>query len=336
MSLRYIETAMVRQYIGHDAIAHPAPAVHLDLEREVDSDLLQGKQILHMSVADQLDPEALVIVPVSWSSYGKRPFQAARMGSMATFSNSRVVTLDFPGMGDAEHGRGAELTEKQREELHRGRLIDLVKGYWQVLVRHQLDKRSDGSPLPVALWGNSLGTLTATEMAVSAPESIKLQDVLLSEPMALHKMNEGTLAAQFLLYGSRHIGDYYPLNKGFPVDHTSLGSLFTQLHRQPGVHLGVVTALARGQQWPIFEAACKSGRIDSDPEHGTRFHIVSAGQGLTKREENDALAFNLRYYTAARRLIRRQTLVGEGHGYQDALPCVLAQMDYLAVVEDQS
>jgi len=333
---RYTQTDEVQKLIGHEAIVSPAAVRHLDITVETDSEILDGESTMHVSVADVPNSEGVIIMPASWSDYGERAFQKIRVGTMARFSNMRVVGVDFPGMGNHESGRVNEFTEKDYEDLKEGRLTGIAIRSWAALDSAGLLKDDAGSDLPVALWGNSLSTLTVAEMLASLPDGITVSDAYFSEMMALKKQSRLLMAAKFMTKGAKDLDDYYPsLNVGSPeIESAGLKGLIQQVRTQKSAHLKALTVLTKGKQIEVVTEALESGKISTDPEHGTRFHSVNAQNGLTDpmavAHFSDEIAkFGIKWSG----LLRRQELAGEYHGYQDALPALLAQMAYLAIYD---
>lgn len=332
---RYIESPAVQELIGHDAIANPAPIEHMVYSADVDSDALEGHQNIRLGVAESTEPTSVILVPASWSDYESRPFQSLRLGTMAAYANARVIGLDLPGMGNIASPPDS-LTERQSEELKAGRMKELANIYWKALEHDELLTAQDGSALKVSLWGNSLGTLTVEELALACPEGVFLQDVYISEPMALKKMVAGKLATRFLLRANKHMGDYSALNTGMPEhEGGTVLDLAHQASAQAKSHWQSVQALSRGLGGVIFEEAYQKGVFSNDAEHGTRVHIVTAQDGLSP--EKAVGEFSKQVHDHGFRyngnLQSRRILRGEGHGYQDALPTVLEQLSYLAIVE---
>ena len=324
------------QYVGCDAISHPASVTHYDLPMRVDSERQEGEQTLHVSVAHVEEPVAVGLNPVAWSDYGRRGFQENRIGAVAAHSKTREINLDFPGMGDLASGRGGELTEVQLEQLGKGRMTNLSSLFWQMLQEQDLLLDVRGNNLPVAISGHSLGTLLAAELAAAAPEGVVIQDLLLSESMALRERRPSALGLQFFLKGAKDWKRYLSMNQGMPA-HASSGNigLVRQVWTQRESHRGAVRALAGGQQEAIVREAYMRGSLSKDPEHGTRVNHVIAEKGLVRGVDGIRFGqvFEGQVGRAAANLIRPDVLGGEAHAYQDAVPALLAVRDRLAVVE---
>lgn len=338
MSTRYIETSAVQELIGHESIVSPAEVEHYDIGVPTDSDLQSGEQLIHFTVADVDNPAGVIIFPVSHSDYGQRPFHSLRLGTIARFANARVIGLDWPGMGNVEGGRGNELTEKQIEQLKAGRVTDLVERYWHVLGAQGELSDDEERKLPIALAGNSLSTLTVSEMATQAPEGHLITDLMLSESMAISPVSALAKGLNFARNASKHFSDYGKLNEGMP-DYEDAGfqSWLSQvLVKQRQSHRLAVVALARGCQLDLVKSAITTDKISRDPEHGTLVHNVVATDGLVS--ERDYLILNdllIRMGMSFHGLRRSQKLAGEGHGYQDGLPALLDQINQLRFMEMQ-
>jgi len=338
MSMRYIETPAVQELIGHPAITSPAEVVHYDHWVVTDSDLMSGSQAIHVSVADVENPSGVIIYPVAHSDYGKRPFQALRLGVVASYAKARVIGLDWPGMGDVEGGRRNELTERQIEQLKDGRVTDLAENYWKVLGDQGELLDDEGNKLPIAFVGNSLSTLTVSEMVCSVPEGHVVTDLMLSESMAISPVHALSKGVNFMKNGPKHFNDYSRLNIGLPdYKKSGLSSYLSQLIiKQPQSHRLAVVALAQGRQLELVESAIVGGMISRDPEHGTLVYNVIAADGLVS--ESDYLLLNNRlieFGLSTNGLRRSQRLAGEGHGYQDGLPALLDQIRRLRFMEMQ-
>lgn len=336
MSIRFTQRAVVQEYVGHEAITVPAQTDVIAYERQLDSDRLDGIQQLTFGVAEpENEPHSVLVAPVAWSDYSDRPFQKLRLGTMAKFSGARVIGLDMPGMGSVDDIAADPLSEKQVEQLRNGRMTDLAEGYWTALTDQSLLLDDNDKQLPVALWGNSLSTLTVAEMAGAAPEKVKIQDLMLSESMGLDEVNPYKLGLKFLMQGGKDLSKYKAMNNGMPEHQESgLSGLIKQFAAQRQAHWLTVVALSRGKQYGLLNDAIKGRRLDRDQEHGTRIHNITAEHGLTQIQSaarlSDTLnAFGFGYST----LQSRQVLAGEYHGYQDSLPALLAVMSRLAVVE---
>lgn len=330
---RYINSAEVLQFTGHDAIVDPAPVVHIDAPVTTDSVQLEGLQTIHMGVADTDKPQGVVIAPVSWSDYSKRPFQQLRLGAMARFGNVRVIGLDFPGMGDVEGGRGNELTERQLEEAQKGRLQDLASNYWSALDSEKLLDDANGNPLPMALWGHSLSTLTVAELAASLPDGREIDDLYVSEAMALGRTTVRHLARVFLTKAGKDLGRYQAMNEG-ALDYEDAGitGLVRQVVRQSAAHYVSIQALSGGMHSKIIEQAYVSGKLGEGAESATHA-MVRAERGIGLVEAFDQLSKNLKDIKPTN---QARVLKGEYHGYQDSMPAVLAEMTHLTIVQAQS
>lgn len=321
---RYSNSAPVQELVGDEAIRVPEAVAHYDIPVLNDSDKLEGVQMLHFSVAEPENPHAVILTPARFSDFGKRDGQELRTGAMAAGTGARVIHLDFPGMGDQANGRGNELTERQQEALKLGRMQEIAKLYWQVLQEQGMLTDKDGSPLPIALWGDSLSTLTASELAASLPEGHTLADLYLSEHMALQEQSALTLGKNFLINGGRDDALYNSMNIGKPEVPTnwSMTKFGKQLITQRQSHKLSVQALARGQGSAILDEAINDGRVTPD----TKIHLVTAEYGLVDPAAAQAFHDSIRTLD-----VHRQELNGEGHGYQIALPNVLQQASRLAI-----
>lgn len=327
MKPRYIESKVVQQYRDHDAIAEPATIRHLDVAVATDSDQYNGEQTIHVSVAEVDNADRALIVPVSWSDWGKRPFQEIRLSVMAKYLDIRVIGLDFPGMGDLPGGRRDELTEKQLEEAEKGRLRDLTSNYWQAIQQEQLLSSSSGDKMPVGLWGSSLSTLTVAEMAVSAPEDFQISDIYTSEIMGFERVKKLGFAVRFMTRGAKDLDIYQAMNTAAPEhDSGTMSGLVMQALIQRQGHRAALTALAKGQHKTIVRESFDSGRIDSN----TALHIVSAENGLSSPSLVDSFVKTLNS-NRPNNPIFEERLIGEFHGYQDSLPAVLDQVSALAL-----
>ncbi len=328
--MRYIDSVPVLRHVHSEAIKSPQLVEHYNIAVDTDSELLSGEQVIHVGVADVESPKGIIFVPSSWSDYSSRPFQELRLGVMAKYSGMRVIGLDYPGMGDFEGGRGDELSENQLQEARNGRMQSLVGNYWAALDQAELLTDESQNKLPFAFWGNSLSSLTASEMLASAPEGHSITDVHLSEIMALEKMLTARLAARFAIKGSKDLDVYLAMNSSLPeYESSGLDGLKKQVLAQKQSHWAAVATLAKGRQTDVIKEAFMSGRLDLDKEHGTTLHVVSAEFGLTKAGKVDQF---LNYLTSNRIFTRQDRLTGEGHGYQDSLPAVIDQLGYLTLL----
>lgn len=273
-------------------------------------------------------------MPVAWSDSPEHRFQQQRSQLMANLTGSQVLTIGFPGMGGDYYNPHNGLSEKDSEETKKGRLKSLASITWEVLMQDeaQLLRGKDGNYLPIGLWLNSLGTLTGSEFLLQTPDGLGVSDVYLSESMALERMKTAKLMSRFALGSSRHFKDYARTNVGALISAAEV-PLVRQVTRQPRSHYGSVRALAGGQQIPILEEAItKNSAISQD----TLFHVVRAGSGLVKIGENARLIDFLRQslshqFGVKNPNVRVQTLVGEGHGFQDSLPVLQALVGDLAI-----
>lgn len=331
--VRFTQTPEIQELIGHEAITDPAPMTHHHVPLEVDSERVDdGHQIIHLGVTDVDNPQALIIMPTAWSDYALRPFQSLRAGSVSAFANARVATLDFPGMGDWPGGRGNELTEKQIEELNAGRAHLVAQQYWQAIEKLGLPYDAEGQRLPVAIFGNSLGTLTGAELAATAPDDTVIQDLYLNESMGLRQMSGLLLGMKFGLFGGKFLKEYHAMNTGATTQgHRSMVDVGLQALTQRQSHRLSVRALAQGQQSAIVTEAYQSGRLRPGSD-GTLVHHVTAEKGLVRPREADRFSAELNTLGAQP---NRLVLPGEGHGNLDALPVVLHQVGGLAIVASQ-
>jgi len=334
-TMRYTQTPYVKRFIKHESITDPAGVEHLYIPVETDSETLEGFSVVHASVAEVPNPEAVVIMPVSWSDHGERPFQERRIGTMADFSNARVICLDFPGMGDADGGRKNEFTEKDYEDLKNGRLTSVTKRYWKALETENLLNDDNGNPLPLVFWGNSLSTLTIAEMLANLPDGLDVSDVYFSEIMALEKKSRILLAADFMTKGAVDLQYYQDMNIGAPeIPDSGIKGLVKQVVLQPRAHLKALTVLTKGKHIEIIKEVLDSGKLSNDKEHGTRFHSINAEHGLSNLQRVADFSDELAVYGFTRgHLLRRIQLAGEYHGFQDSYPALLAQMTDLAILE---
>lgn len=336
MFTRFTERPVVQEFVGHEAITAPSQTKVIGFERQLDSERLDGVQRLTFGVAEpDNEPHSVVIAPVAWSDYSDRPFQKRRLGTMAKFSGARVIGLDMPGMGKVDGVAIDQLSEKQVEQLRNGHMTDLSEGYWAAMAQRELLFDANDKQLPVVLWGNSLSTLTVAEMAVAAPDTVKIQDLMLSESLGLDEVNPYKLGLRFLMKGGKDLSKYKAMNDGMPeYQESGLGGLVKQFAAQPQAHWLSMIALSRGKQYGSIIDAVKDRRLDCDQEHGTRIHNITAEHGLASDRSISRLSDKLNslgfgYNT----LQNRQVLTGEYHGYQDSLPALLAAMSRLAVIE---
>lgn len=319
MSDRYIQSPEVEAFIGHDAILAPAEMLQLRATREVDSEATEGIQRIYYGVTDVENPVALAIAPAAWSDFAARPFNAARYGAVSAMTGMRVAHMDFIGMGHPEDKAHA-LTELQIEQAQRGRMADVAAAQWFALERggHTLD--DDGNRLPVVFLDHSQGTLNGAEMIALAPEGTEIAAIMTSENMALAGMNYLRFGGGFLVRGSKHMKDYTPLNGDtFPPDEADLVG---QVKAQLATHIRhTPKAMSMGRQAEIMTEAVKSGRINLDKEHGTRLHSVRAEHGIVNAKQETKFHKQMRGLGID---VTDQTLLGEGHAYQNAIPALFA------------
>ncbi|GEM_PF-2834185 len=315
---RYLHTAEVQELIGHDAIMNPALMEQQQITSMVDSEALGGLQTRYFGVTTNENPTALAIAPVSWSDTPDRPFNAARFGVVAAATNMRVAVMGFPGMGHPESKQNA-MTERQIEQAHNGRLLDVATRHWRDLQldEHLLD--ANGRRLPVVFLNHSQSTLTGAEMIATAPEGTVISAVISSENMALQSISYPRFLKRFAGAG-KHMKDYTPYNgEAFPADEADLGG---QIKAQFATHVRhTPKAMSRGRQIEIMTDAVCSGRLSVDPEHGTHIHTVRAQDGLVSAAWEDQFAIAMRDLGLN---VSSQTLMGEGHAYQNAMPALLA------------
>lgn len=320
---RFTQTPEVQANIGHDVIinADPNRVRQETYYAEVDSDILEGEQPIHIGVAEPLsgDPRSVILVPVPWSDYSKRPFQAGRLDIIAQATDSRVVGIDFPGMGDSENGRGNELSEKNLEEARQGRMHQLGQTYWDVLKNQAGVLINDtDEQLPIILDLNSLSTLTGAELMLTAEG--KISHAIFSESMALRQRTVPGLGLDFMTKGGKDLGRYLAMNGGLDVETgTGLSGLAKQVIRQRQSHLAAIQALAGGKQLEIIADAMKNkenGAITPD----TVFHIIRAEEGLVREDDHQKFIQMMQQFGAQ---VRVEELAGEGHGYQDSMPALL-------------
>ncbi len=327
--MRHIHTPEVQELIGHESITNPAIVNTVEHLAAVDSEQLGGIQLHAMAVAEpKTQPEAVIIHPVAWSDYNQRPFQALRLGTIADFTGARTIGLDVPGMGNVESESTHSLSEKQAEDFNNGRMQNLAETYWEAMQKEGLLTDAQGQPLPVTLWGHSLSALTVSELLAAAPEGVTIQEVVLSEPMALRKLSVARLAAAFLLKGGKDLNKYHKMNTGMP-EHTDAGlvGLAKQVVKQPASHLLVAKVLTHGKQLDILHEARKLGRLDN----GIRVRVVTAEDGLSPVQETAQLVETLSSFGLNDEQLQVETLNGEAHGYQDSLPALLSQLSKLAI-----
>jgi len=336
MSERYIQSEAVRLYIGHEAITDPLPVIHCLESVTVDSERLGGGQRIETSFASPVAPKGVIIYPTAWSDYGSRPFQEVRIGALARFTGARVIHLDWPGMGASAEVYKTSLSEKQEEELVRGRATNLAEVYWKVAESHDLLTDDNRAPLPLGFMMHSMANLVGTEMAATAP--YRVADYHSSEALGLTRRAPALLGLSFALKANRHFNDYAPMNEGLDLPDSGIGPMLKRaLTSQRFSHWLPVKAMARGSQLDVFEEAIQSGRFSFDSDHGTRFHAVTAEDGLVSRTaallqlqsmRNGVTSGNGDYPNA-----RGERLIGEGHGYQDSLPAFLDQASRLAIYD---
>lgn len=330
---RYTQTPEIQANIEHDVIVNADP----DRVRQetyyanVDSDKLAGEQPIHIGVAEPLSgkSKSVMLMPVAWSDYSKRSFQAGRLDVMAQLSDSRLVGIDFPGMGDTENGRGDELSEKNLEEAKQGRMHELAMTYWDVLANQSgvlVDE--DGERPPVVLWLNSLSTLTGAELINTAPEGVKISDAYFSESMALRERSTTSLGLDFMTKGGKYLSEYLAMNKGFDVAAgTGLSGLAKQVKRQRRSHQAAMQALAGGKQIEILAEALKDdGRGVITPD--TTIHIVRASKGLVSEKDHQRFVEEMKRHGAQ---VRVQEIAGEAHGIQDSMPALVGLLQDLSI-----
>jgi len=301
---------------------------------DIDSDRLGG--VLHVRVGvakPQFEaPQSTIIMPVAWSDSPEHRFQQERSQLMADVTGGQVLTIGFPGMGGEYNDPHNQLSEKDLEEIRRGRLSTYAKGVWQALEQNNDELLLDGSGnrLPVGLWLNSLGTLVGSELLATAPEGTTVSDVYFSESMALRRMKTALLIGLFVSKSSHRFNEYKATNIGAKVKKAEV-PLVRQAASQIESHYQSVKALAGGQQIPVLqEAIASENSVITDD---TLFHVVRAGEGLERPTDNERLIrflnLSLSNRFGMKPNIRVQELAGEGHGYQDSLPVVQALVDDL-------
>lgn len=333
--MRYIESAHVKDYIGHEAITDPAPVVHMDIPVDVDDERSGGSIDVHISVADVENPIGIGIMGASWSDYGKRPFQTWRLGSIARFSGMRMLGVDFPGMGDSIHGRSNEFTTNDVQEMKEGRFRSMAVRTWDALKDTVLLQHADHN-LPLALLGHSLSTLFMAEMADTLPEGHVIQDFHSSETMALIVRSKPTLVSSFIYPGGLYLGKYAKMNGTRPAtvtDDEPRHGMGRQVFEQPEAHLRAFSALGKGMHGEIIESAVRSGRLSTDKEHGTRHHLVAAERGIAPTPAMKEFEQKLLKQGYPSSQLFYRMLSGEFHGWQDSFPALLADLSSLAILE---
>lgn len=255
MKTRYIDQEQVSRLADHPAIAEPSPL--RTVRSKVANPFEDGaSQTIRFGVAEPDGvPSGVLLAPAAWSDHSTRPFQKLRLGAMAKYSGLRVIEADFPGMGNLDLPlEDNELTPTQIAEAKEGRLTDLSDQYWRAMLQEGLLTAGECADLlPVALWGNSLSTLTVTELAASSPEDVKITDLYLSEVMGLQKIAVARLAGRMIFKGGKDLGSVYQArNTGLP-DHTNAGffGLAQQLWLQKKGHTYPVNALSGGKQQQV-------------------------------------------------------------------------------------
>ncbi len=353
MSTRYVERPEVERLANHEAIHHPLDVSHLEFpfigigqdKTEID---FGEPQVIRVGVAEPDKPAGVLLVPVAWSDYSRRPFQEIRLGAIARYTNLRVIGIDYPGMGNVDRPEGNGLTKTQVKEARKGRMTNLTERYWDAITNAGLlnvrDRSADSNHanlwLPVAISGNSLGSFTATELAATAPEGVEITDIHWSELMALKKVPIGVLAARTTIKGAPDLDVYMAANYCAPdfVDRDFDG-LKAQIIAQKKSHWYSARTLSRGKQLMATEEALEREIISIDKEHGTTVHIVSAEKGLSPKSELIAFSDYMHSALGGSRStgkVRRSVLPGEYHGYQDNLAAVLHQLSQLSIVQSQS
>lgn len=301
---------------------------------ELDSDLLEGLQSARFSVAEPSDKnaEGVIVMPVPWSGSPERNFSQTMTQLMANVSGNRTIVVGIPGMGGDKTDKHNKLTEEQIEEARNGHMRSISVVAWKALQQNNVLKNDTGETLPVALWLNSLGTLSGSEMLATAPSEIEVADVYLSESIALREMNPVEMASLFALKASKHFIEYRKSNVGADIGPPGV-HLAKKVVAQPISHIEMVRAASKGNQISILAEAIDKGAstISSD----TLFHVIRAGEGLVRPEDNimltEFLKKSLQRRFGIKSKIRTQELTGEGHGFQDSFPIIQSIVKDLSI-----
>lgn len=257
-----------------------------------------------------------IIMPVPWSDYSDRQFQEERIEAIAEATSSRVISVDFPGIGPisepfTKEQRRAALGKNEETPLDERGFAVAGRLAWRALQWY--DRRILEDDL--LILGFSQGASTAVGMLQTRPEAAKIGDVMLWEGAGWQQQKVGALALKFAVNGSKDQDYYHSLNPEW-VEGDSSTRLVPQLLRQSSDHLLPVRMMAQGRDLAALEYAVKERELRS-----TRIHLINGTEStVSPTDVNNKVAESLRrlgHWDVHRVLHNR-----EYHGIHNAFPFI--------------
>lgn len=329
MKYRFTESAEVLSNLDHPALFAEINPKATTKSLVVDSEKLQGRQDITMTVFSAAKPTSLIICPVAWAANGKSGMTQWRAQVMAEVLDAQVVVLDFPGMSERVESAHNGLTEKQIEQIRKtGSFAMLGRNYWDAiqLSDNGIDKKLLAQN--TILWGDSMGWPTAVGLLAETPGEPKIKGVVALEAAGLGRlaprpMGSIALAAAFGVSSIR-LGKYQNMNPkrdDMPIE--PIYELPGRIMQDTGAYSAPVAAMAKGQSTLHFVRALKQDRAY---RHLESVHIINGTDDLVS-----PLGANIRLEALSREAkigrVSHTLMQNEGHGVPDSLPALIALLE---------
>lgn len=243
-----------------------------------------------------------------WTDHASRPFHAHRAAALAEATESRVLTLDFPGQGPDSHS----LDPIQRERFKRQGFNIVGKLGWQAVQRILPDFKDE----EFVLLGASQGAAHIAGMIHAKPEEATVSDVVMYENPGFERRSVGRLALDFLTNGGKDATYYTRQNPEWAAPDNA-GRLLGQLLTQFPSHLLPVQMMAKGdseeEMLEGFRECFNPGELKYLTVH--LFNGSESTVSTSSVNERVADRINNGYSNA-----KHESLRGEYHALQNSFP----------------
>lgn len=286
-------------------ISMPAlPAVesnHYIFNHRVQDDYGQSQDI-GVLLSNLPEAQTTIIRPMPITDEISRPQLADDQGVYRAISGSRVIGVDFPGMGTAT----GPLTRAQKAELKNlGSFKEVADMQWRAI--ENVLEQSDGSLRKlgrVVLWGTSLGSAQVAALYAAKPEEVEVTDIVLQ--ITPWETKFGRLAIG-LAKAAEDRGYYYELDGENYRGRESDKDWLLRIAR-----LRKLGAAARAG-WALTKGNIISD-LTSRPLKDTRVHIMNAEHdSISPTDYNLAAAADLKESGAH---VTHEFMPGEYHAIQ--------------------
>lgn len=290
-----------RQLVADQAINEPDFGVDVRTCR-----VFNSRYGLDMATADGRASQSseTIVNFLPWSEYVKRPDATDRYRVMADVLGVKLISIDNLGVGDGT----STLPSTIRQVVQQGNFYPVSQMQHEAL----LSEKSTHELGSVSLMGYSLGANMAASFAASAPESTRVDRLMLWETIGVQRQSSASLAIKFGLEALKW-QSYYSENPAWMHQPGSDPTMWSRMRAAPAGYSDYPRGLVHGTVLADLIEAREREIIDDQTEIILMSNTKSRVSSLA---DNGYLVENL----IANGMVPRvwDQYVGESHGMIDS------------------